>query len=118
MAYISYNPWTGITMATFPEMADREIEDIVSAAGEAFRKWRHVPAVERCGLLRSMADQLKSRRREVAEIMATEMGKPVSQGMAEADKCALLCSWYADHAARDAEARKKRVICPRELCLL
>jgi len=103
-------------MATFPEMADREIEDIVSAAGVAFRKWRHVPVVERCGLLRSMADQLKSRRREVAEIMATEMGKPVSQGMAEADKCALLCSWYADHAAamlkperRESSARESYV---------
>ena len=116
MAYVSYNPWTGITMATFPDMADREIEDILSAAGEAFRKWRHVPVVERCGLLRSMADQLKSRRREVAEIMATEMGKPVSQGMAEADKCALLCSWYADHAAamlkperRESSARESYV---------
>ncbi len=116
MAYISYNPWTGRTMATFPEMADREIGDIVSAAGEAFRKWRHVPAARRCGLLRSMADQLKSRRREVAEIMATEMGKPVSQGMAEADKCALLCSWYADHAAamlqperRESSARESYV---------
>lgn len=116
MAYISNNPWTGRTMATFPHMADREIEDIVSAAGEAFRKWRHVPALERCGLLRSMADQLKSRRREVAEIMASEMGKPVSQGMAEADKCALLCSWYADHAAgmlkperRESSARESYV---------
>ena len=116
MAYISYNPWTGRTMATFPEMADREIEDIVSAAGDAFRKWRHVPPARRCDLLRSMAEQLKSRRREVAEIMATEMGKPVSQGMAEADKCALLCSWYADHAAamlkperRESSARESYV---------
>jgi succinate-semialdehyde dehydrogenase/glutarate-semialdehyde dehydrogenase len=116
MAYISYNPWTGRTAATFPEMADREIEAIVSAAGEAFRTWRHVPAARRCDLLRSMAEQLKSRRRELAEIMATEMGKPVSQGMAEADKCALLCGWYADNAEamleperRDSSARESYV---------
>ncbi|MCU0376991.1 MAG: NAD-dependent succinate-semialdehyde dehydrogenase [Bacteroidales bacterium] len=99
MAYVSYNPWTGKTMGTFPEMEDREIEEILTSASEAFKLWRNVTVLRRCELLITLAGHLKNRRKELAEIMATEMGKPVSQGLAEADKCALLCNWYAENAA-------------------
>jgi succinate-semialdehyde dehydrogenase/glutarate-semialdehyde dehydrogenase len=47
-----------------------------------------------------MADILQKRREVIAGLMASEMGKPFAQGLAETDKCALLCRWYAEHAPR------------------
>ena len=48
--------------------------------------------------------------------MAREMGKPVRDGVAEVQKCAVACDYFADHAARflapermDTEARSSYV---------
>jgi succinate-semialdehyde dehydrogenase/glutarate-semialdehyde dehydrogenase len=41
---------------------------------------------------------LRERRDALARLMAVEMGKPLAQGRAEADKCALVCEYYAEHA--------------------
>ena len=45
-----------------------------------------------------LADVLESRREELAELMALEMGKPVAEGRAEVTKCAWACRYYADEA--------------------
>ena len=53
---------------------------------------------ERADWLRSIADRLESGAEEYASTMAREMGKPVAQGKAEAEKCAWVCRFYADQA--------------------
>ena len=45
--------------------------------------------------MRKAAAVLRSRRAEFAALMADEMGKPVSDGLAEVDKCATACEHYA-----------------------
>ncbi len=54
---------------------------------------------QRAGWLRAIADRLESEAGPLALLMAKEMGKPISQGRAEAEKCAWVCRYYADHAA-------------------
>jgi succinate-semialdehyde dehydrogenase len=44
-----------------------------------------------------MATLLRANRVELANLAAREMGKPVSQGRAEVEKCASLCAWCAEH---------------------
>ncbi len=39
-----------------------------------------------------------------ARLMAHEMGKPVRQGRSEVEKCAWVCRYYAQHAAKFLEA--------------
>lgn len=98
MAYISFNPWLQRQEGTIPEMTDSELSLILDRAWEAFRQWRGVSTGTRCGMLRVLGKNLLARRQELAALMASEMGKPVTQGLAEVDKCALLCTWYAEHA--------------------
>ena len=43
---------------------------------------------------------LRNRRESLARLMALEMGKPLAQGLAEVEKCAWVCEYYAEHAAR------------------
>ena len=48
--------------------------------------------------MKKAAAILRARKDEFARLMALEMGKPLKQGIAEAEKCALGCDYYADHA--------------------
>jgi len=48
--------------------------------------------------MKKTAEILRERKNELAKLMATEMGKPLKQGAAEVEKCALGCDYYADNA--------------------
>ena len=98
MAYVSFDPWLQKKVDAFPEMGDDLIDDITSMAWNAFSDWRTFTPEERCRSITAMADILQHRRETIARLMASEMGKPVAQGLTEADKCTLLCRWYGEHA--------------------
>ena len=98
MGYISFDPWLQKTNGSFPETSPGEMAQILSAAEKAFHIWRRTPVKERLGHLIVLHDHLISNRDRLAVLMANEMGKPVGQGRAEIDKCALLCRFYAEHA--------------------
>lgn len=94
----SVNPATGEVIASYDNMKDQEIEAIAQQANEAQSKWRKRSFDKRAALLRKAADLLESNKEEYAELMAREMGKPLPQGISESEKCAWVCSYYADHA--------------------
>jgi len=98
MAIESLNPTTGKSLATFPEMGAAEIDRILDAAVKAQKAWARVPMAERAVPMRRVAAILKERAPELAMLMALEMGKPLKDGVAEANKCAWACEHYAEHA--------------------
>jgi succinate-semialdehyde dehydrogenase/glutarate-semialdehyde dehydrogenase len=71
----------------------------IALAAEAQRRWRRVAIDERAQHMRKAAEVLRSRRDEFAALMTDEMGKPVTDGRAEVDKCAAACEHFAGHAA-------------------
>ncbi|MEX0844794.1 MAG: NAD-dependent succinate-semialdehyde dehydrogenase [Balneolaceae bacterium] len=92
------NPATGQTIRVYEEMDFEEIDSIIQKANEAQAKWKTKSFEERAGYLRNIADNLRNRKEELAELMANEMGKPFQQGVGEAEKCAWVCEYYADNA--------------------
>src|SRR5919204_2685171 len=94
------NPATGDVLETFDEMKDSEIERILSGARAAFDEWRRLPYATRAVHMDKAAHLLRARKTEYARLMALEMGKPLPQGEAEAEKCAWACEFYAAHAER------------------
>jgi len=95
----SWNPATEERVAVYEEWSDAAVESALAAVHEAWRAWRETSFGHRADLMRRTARVLRERRDEYARLMATEMGKPVSGGRAEIDKCALGCDYYADTAA-------------------
>ncbi len=100
MSIVSLNPATGETLGEFATHTDSEVESKLSAAASRFRTWRAVPFVDRAELLRRAAGLLESEKRGWAKTMTLEMGKPVGAAVAEAEKCAWVCRYFADHAER------------------
>lgn len=94
------DPATG---ARGPAHAGHDADDIrriVDATHAAFLAWRRTSFEERAAPMRNAAAVLRRRRDALAALMRQEMGKPVTDGLAEVDKCALACEHYAEHAAR------------------
>ncbi len=98
MSLQSVNPATGEVLETFTPTSSRELESILATSHAAFLEWRAVPFRARAERMRQAAQTLRRRRAEYARTMALEMGKPIAQGEAEADKCAWVCEYYADSA--------------------
>ena len=99
MALQTINPATGALVREYEEVSDDALADAVTAAQLAFLEWRKTGFAERAGALRRAADALEARKDELAHQMAIEMGKPLAQGRAEAEKCAWVCRYYADNGA-------------------
>jgi len=98
MAIESHNPYTGEILHQFPAFSAAEIEQILTESYQAAATWRIISFAERAAVLRRVAELLRRRQHELAHLMAIEMGKPVHDGRAEAQKCAACCDYYAAHA--------------------
>ena len=94
----SLNPYSGRVERRFRAFSWAKTERIVAQAHRAFAEWRTTDFAHRARLMRRAAELLRERQQELAELMAREMGKPVTDGRAEAVKCALCCDFYAEHA--------------------
>ncbi|WP_247730325.1 NAD-dependent succinate-semialdehyde dehydrogenase [Halovivax limisalsi] len=92
------DPSTNERTDTYEDDSADDVEDALSRASEAFETWREVPMRERQELLASAGDVLRDRKREWAEIMTREMGKPITQAESEVEKCAWACDHYAEYA--------------------
>jgi succinate-semialdehyde dehydrogenase/glutarate-semialdehyde dehydrogenase len=93
----SFNPSDETVLETFEEFSVAQCDAILEASHEAFVAWRETPIAERARLLRAAAGCLRADRRRFAETMTREMGKPVAQAVAEVEKCAWVCEFYAEH---------------------
>jgi succinate-semialdehyde dehydrogenase/glutarate-semialdehyde dehydrogenase len=96
----SINPATGQTLRTFAAHSEAEIERRLALAASLFPRWRTVSFSERAGRLLRAAEILESRKKELGRIMTLEMGKPIGAAIAEAEKCAWVCRFYAAEAER------------------
>jgi succinate-semialdehyde dehydrogenase/glutarate-semialdehyde dehydrogenase len=100
MAIASINPTTGETIKTFEPLSESAINEKLDRAANAFRAYRRKSFAERATLMRRAAEILEAEKREIAKLMALEMGKPFKGGVGEAEKCALVCRYYSETAAQ------------------
>ena len=98
MAITAVNPANGAVIGEYPEMGVDEVQGILERSRRAFEAWRRTPFAERAELMRRAGAILRNRKAEYGALMAQEMGKPVKDGRAEAEKCAWVCEYYAEHA--------------------
>ncbi|UCG84314.1 MAG: aldehyde dehydrogenase family protein, partial [Dehalococcoidia bacterium] len=98
MAIKSVNPATGAVIREYPETPPEEVRSLIQGSHAAFLLWRKTDFSERARLMKVAARVIRSKAEDYAKLMAEEMGKPIIAGLAEAEKCAWACEYYADHA--------------------
>ena len=101
MAYtISRNPYSGEDIQTYKNYTKKQLAEIIDQADKRFYSWRETSFSHRKKLMLAAAAELKKNKREYAETMTAEMGKPISQASAEVEKCAWVCEYYAENAEK------------------
>ncbi|TNF34703.1 MAG: NAD-dependent succinate-semialdehyde dehydrogenase [Deltaproteobacteria bacterium] len=98
MELISVNPATGKELARRPTLSAEAIEEALSQADEAYRRWRRAPLAERTAVLAQAARLLEADTARLAALMSSEMGKPFREAAGEVKKCAWACRHFAENA--------------------
>lgn len=77
--FVVLNPATGQPVTVVQGAGPDEVDQAVRAAHAAHLSWKRRPARERGHYLRQIADILRARADEIAELESLEMGKPITQ---------------------------------------
>src|ERR1700730_373327 len=94
---VSINPATEEINAIFEATRAKDVERALDGAAGAAQTWRAMPVSERAKSLFAMAEVLRANRERLARHITQEMGKPLLESLAEVDKCAWCCEFYAEH---------------------
>jgi succinate-semialdehyde dehydrogenase/glutarate-semialdehyde dehydrogenase len=92
------NPTTEEVLPCSPEHSPDQVEAALRRAAEAHNTWRAKSFEDRARLLKAAAAGLRRNHTALTRLMATEMGKPITPGEQEIEKCAWTCDYFADHA--------------------
>src|SRR3954447_248121 len=95
--YTTTNPVTGETLATFEEISDAQLRDLIARSDAAYRSWRTTSPDERRAVLTRAAEIHRERAGELAALLTLEMGKPAAQAQGEVALVASIYQYYAAH---------------------
>src|SRR5258706_712946 len=98
MTIDSINPFNGEIIKSYKVYTPEQVREIINQSHKAWLSWRDTDFAERGTYLKKAALILRRRRNELAELMALEMGKNLKGGLAEIDKWADSCDYFANHA--------------------
>ncbi len=124
MAFKAVSPTTGEVIREQLPHSLEEAQEAIDLAQDGLRHWSRTPFENRARLLRTMAGLLEQRTDRYARLIAQEMGKPISQGVAEVEKCARACRFYAERGEEflasdvEEEGETRNVVAYRPLGVL
>ena len=100
MPIATINPATGETLETFDALTSEQVQSKLDLAVNAWKAHRLTTFEQRAVMMRRLADLLEAEDHKLARLMTIEMGKPIVAAVAEVQKCAGACRYYADNAVR------------------
>ena len=102
----SINPYNGEIVFENKAFTQKTTEKLIQKTHEKYLIWKDTSFSERKSLMIQLAKVLEKNKEKYAETMTLEMGKPISQALAEVEKCAWLCTFYAENAQKQLSAKK------------
>jgi succinate-semialdehyde dehydrogenase / glutarate-semialdehyde dehydrogenase len=98
MSFATINPTNEKMLKEYDGHTEKQILDLIESTNIRFEKWRKTSFGERSELLMKIEEILLKNKNVYAKTMALEMGKPFAQGIAELEKSAWVCRYYAENA--------------------
>ncbi|OQX70828.1 MAG: succinate-semialdehyde dehydrogenase [Candidatus Cloacimonas sp. 4484_275] len=96
----SINPFTGAIIKEYKEMSEAEIKEAIAKTQKAFLKWRKTDFQTRARLMKNAAEILRKNAENYGKLITEEMGKIYRESVAEVNKCAWVCDYYAENAEK------------------
>ncbi len=100
MAIQTQNPTTGEIVKTFEAHTDAQVDQAITDSYAAYKILRRWSFDERASCMRAAAKILEDEANDIGKIMTLEMGKTFLSAVAEIQKCARVCRFYADEAEK------------------
>ncbi|RDE08701.1 NAD-dependent succinate-semialdehyde dehydrogenase [Pelagibacterium lacus] len=94
------NPADGSIVGRVPKSGTDETRQAIEAAAKAFETFRHTSAQERADMLMALYDAIRANVDELAHILTSEQGKPISEARGEIGLSAAYIRWFAEEARR------------------
>ncbi len=103
------NPSTEEPLASYPAMNQEELGEVIALADSHYHTWRKTDALYRRECMQRLSALLTEEADRHAELISLEMGKPLSQAVAEVKKSAWVCDYYALHAEQFLQPEETEV---------
>jgi len=98
MSIQSINPFNNQILQEYEVQKESEIEKSLGKGDRIFRQWKNTSFVERSMLMNKAAKLLENKKEELARVITLEMGKVIRESVGEIEKCASVCTYYAENA--------------------
>lgn len=99
MQFRSINPYNSQVLETYEGLSQQQVNYKIDKAYQSYFQWKATTYKERSDLMQSAAVELLKNKKIYSESITMEMGKPISEAIAEIEKCASVCAYYAINAA-------------------
>lgn len=114
------NPATGEVIGTVPSISEKQLEEVVQFASDAFQTWRNYTAYERADLLNKWFMLLEENKKLIAETLTKEQGKPFREALGEVGYANSFVEWYKEEGKRiygetiPSSSKDKRVLIQKQ----
>jgi len=105
MALRSINPANKQLIHEVQELTATQLDQTIAAAQAAFATWKSVDFKTRSRLMSQVAMELRKHKDKYAAVITSEVGKTLVASLAEVEKCAGCCEYYAANAAEFLSAK-------------
>lgn len=95
----SINPFNQEKLFDFNELSLSEASERIDFCDKAYLSYKSFDLADRSKLLYKLADLLESQKENLARTITLEMGKLLKEAVAEIEKCAWVCRYYAENAS-------------------
>ena len=90
---VSWSPVDGAEIGSVNAALKEDYENVIKAAQEAFKTWRHVPAPKRGEVVRQIGDELRAYKSYLGKLVSYEMGKSLQEGYGEVQEMIDICDF-------------------------
>jgi succinate-semialdehyde dehydrogenase/glutarate-semialdehyde dehydrogenase len=94
------NPADGELLTTVPDAGTAEARRAIEAAHRAFPGWRSRTAEDRGRILRRWFELMMTHQEDLARLMTSEQGKPLTESRGEIAYAASFIEWFAEEGRR------------------
>ena len=94
------DPATGEIIGVVPRLGREETREAIEAASRAFPAWRGRLAKDRARIMRRWFDLVMEHQDDLARLMTSEQGKPLTEARGEVAYAASFLEWFGEEAKR------------------